>query len=92
MMSPEQRVPHFQQTQPKQSLKDFINENTMYEDLLDKVNRQLALKQAIERADNAIAKSKKGSIMGEAPMRGADAASAKSYHRRSNASKSIVGS
>ena len=37
----------------------------MYEDALDKINQKLALKDAIERANQAIASSKHPSRMGD---------------------------
>ena len=52
-------------TVAKPGLKDFMNQNAMYEDVLEKINQKLALKDAIDRANQAIASSKQGSRMGE---------------------------
>jgi hypothetical protein len=41
-------------------LKDVINENVLYEDVVDQINRKLALREAIHRANDAIASSRGG--------------------------------
>lgn len=41
-----------------------MNQNQMYEDVLDKINNKLALKEAIDRANQAIASSKNPGRMG----------------------------
>ena len=52
----------------------------MYEEVVDQINKKLALKQAIERANEAIAKSRKAT-----PMTGDDQASSFSHMPRSTA-------
>lgn len=47
----------------KVTLKDFIKENTTYEDVVDQINKKIALKRAIERANDAISRSKRPSEM-----------------------------
>lgn len=47
-----------QRTKP--GLREFLNENEQYAEALEKINQKLAMKDAIERASNAIELSKKG--------------------------------
>ena len=50
----------------KANLRDYITENEMYESVVDQINQKLALRQAIDRANDAIAQSKRGgSQMGD---------------------------
>lgn len=52
-------------TKGKHGLKDFMDQHHKYEDVLEKINNKLALKEAIERANKAIASSKNQSRMGD---------------------------
>ena len=46
-------------------LRDILGENQIYEDVVSEINKKLALKEAIDRANGAIQASKKPSVMGE---------------------------
>ena len=60
----EANMPMTPMRQGKVSLKDFIKENTTYEDVVDQINKKIALKRAIERANDAITKSRRPSELG----------------------------
>ena len=44
----------------KPGLREFLNENEQYAHALEKINQKLALKDAMDRASNAIEQSRKG--------------------------------
>ena len=46
----------------KVSLRDFINENQMYEEVVDQINKKIALKNAIDRANDAISSAKRSRV------------------------------
>ena len=48
------------QNNRSKGLKDVINENNLYEDVVGQINRKLALREAIHRANEAIASSRAG--------------------------------
>jgi hypothetical protein len=50
--------------QAKVNLNEILQENELYEDVLDQINRKLALRQAIDKASDAIERSKQGSELG----------------------------
>ena len=43
---------------PKKSLREVIDQNRMYGDVVEQINKKLALRDAIDRANNAIASGK----------------------------------
>ena len=43
---------------------EILQENELYEDVIDQINRKLALRQAIDKASEAIERSKQGSAIG----------------------------
>ena len=48
----------------RQTLREFLTENTMYEDVVDQINKKIALRNAIDRANDAISSAKRSSQMG----------------------------
>jgi len=48
----------------RQTLREFITENTMYEEVVDQINKKIALRNAIDRANDAISSAKRSSHMG----------------------------
>ena len=45
-------------------LQEFMNENAQYQEAVERINQKLALKEAMNRANDAISKSKRPSQMG----------------------------
>ncbi len=43
----------------RQTLREFINENQMYEEVVDQINKKIALRNAIDRANDAISSAKR---------------------------------
>lgn len=80
----------------RQSLKEYLNENEVYEDLVEQINKKIALKQAIERANEAIASSKQPSTLSRKDLRELDLKSQASKHdydersRVSNSKLSLI--
>ena len=58
-----QLLPEGSATQ-KVSLREYLAENQMYEDVVKEINKKLALRDAIERANRAIGSGKKSAHMG----------------------------
>ena len=52
------------QAAERTGLKEFLNEQAMYEDVVSQIHQKLAIKNAMTRANQAIASSKQGSRMG----------------------------
>ena len=50
-------------------LQEFMNENAQYQEAVEKINQKLALKEAINRANEAISMSKKTSQIGGEDIR-----------------------
>lgn len=50
-------MPHTPARKGKVSLKDFIKENKTYDDVVEQINRKIALKRAIDQANGAIQRS-----------------------------------
>ena len=48
----------------KPGLKEFLNEQAMYEDVVSQIHQKLAIKNAMTRANQAIASSRQGSRRG----------------------------
>ena len=55
---------------PKKSLRDVVQENEIYSDVVDEINKKLALREAIERANMAIANGKASRAGDEASKAG----------------------
>ena len=59
-----------------------MNENAQYQEAVERINQKLALKEAMNRANEAISKSKRHSQMDVRKMGGDE--DIQSYHSRNN--------
>ena len=68
----------------KPRVEDYMAQNEVYEDVLEKINQKLALKDAIDRANKAIASSKQPSRFGGDDTRSQKSHSVSQYSRRTS--------
>ena len=70
----------------KANLAEILQENEVYEDVIDQINRKLALRSAIDQASEAIERSKQGSNMDKASVAVASSKKSGPFEQRSKSS------